>query len=227
MTGTLQQQVTYGVMLVDDHELVRTGLRTLLEGCDDLELVAEAATASEALLQAREHNPDVVVLDLRLPDRSGVEVCRDLRRVLPDTAVLMLTSFADDEAVLESIMAGAAGYLLKQVRSGELLDAIRRVAAGESLLDPAVTARVFERLRHPAARGDEVLARLTPTELRIAELIAQGLTNRRIGEELDLAEKTVKNYVSAILAKTHMARRAEVAAYLADRRARDTAWREP
>jgi two-component system response regulator DevR len=226
MTATAQEHKTYRVMLVDDHELVRTGLRTLLEECDDLELVGEAATAAEAVLVASAEQPDVVVLDVRLPDRSGVEACRDIRQLLPEADVLMLTSYADDRAVFESIMAGASGYLLKQVRSAELIDAIRRVAAGESLLDPAVTARVLERLRHPAARGDEVLARLTPTELRIVEMIAEGMTNRRIGEEIGLAEKTVKNYVSAIFAKTHMSRRAEVAAYLADRRARDAAWRD-
>lgn len=226
MTGTITQQraATCRVMLVDDHELVRTGLRALIDQYDDLDLVAEAATAADAVLEAESSRPDVVVLDVRLPDRSGVEVCRDIRQTLPDTAVLMLTSFADDRAVFESIMAGASGYLLKQVRGTELVDAIRRVAAGESLLDPAVTARVLERLRHPGARGDEVLARLTPTELRIVEMIAEGMTNRRIGERLGLAEKTVKNYVSAIFAKTHMSRRAEVAAYLADRRARDAAW---
>jgi two-component system response regulator DevR len=226
MTATAQEHKTYRVMLVDDHELVRTGLRTLLEECDDLELVGEAATAAEAVLVASAEQPDVIVLDVRLPDRSGVEACRDIRQLLPEADVLMLTSYADDRAVFESIMAGASGYLLKQVRSAELIDAIRRVAAGESLLDPAVTARVLERLRHPAARGDEVLARLTPTELRIVEMIAEGMTNRRIGEEIGLAEKTVKNYVSAIFAKTHMSRRAEVAAYLADRRARDAAWRD-
>jgi DNA-binding NarL/FixJ family response regulator len=209
------------VMLVDDHELVRTGLRALLEPCDDLELVAEAATADEAVLRARRYHPDVVVLDVRLPDRSGVEACRDIRAEHPDTAVLMLTSFADEQALVDSIMAGAAGYVLKQIRRMDLIEGIRRVARGESLLDSAVTARVLHQLRHPSAHGDSRLARLTPTELRIVEMIADGMTNRMIGERIGLAEKTVKNYVSSILAKMHMSRRSEAAAYLADRRARD------
>ncbi|CAN5916557.1 response regulator transcription factor [soil metagenome] len=208
------------VMLVDDHEVVRTGLKALLEPCDDLELVAEAATADEAVLRARSYHPDVVVLDVRLPDRSGVEACRDIRAEQPDVAVLMLTSFSDDEALFDSIMAGAAGYVLKQIRGMELVDGIRRVARGESLLDPAVTASVLDRLRYPAAHGDARLARLTPTELRIVEMIAEGMTNRAIGEQIGLAEKTIKNYVSSILAKMHMSRRSEAAAHLADRRAR-------
>jgi DNA-binding NarL/FixJ family response regulator len=208
------------VMLVDDHEVVRAGLRALIEANDDMEVVAEAASAADALLRARSYHPDVVVLDVRLPDRSGVEVCRDLRTEHPDMAVLMLTSFSDDRALFDSIMAGAAGFVLKQIRGTDLVDGIRRVAAGESLLDPAVTARVLERLRHPETSGDARLARLTPTELRIVEMIADGMTNRAIGERIGLAEKTIKNYVSSILAKLHMSRRAEAAAYLADHRAR-------
>ena len=208
------------IMLVDDHEVVRTGLRSLLTAQDGLEVVAEAATAHEAVLRARSYHPDVVVLDVRLPDRSGVEVCRDIRAEHPDMAVLMLTSFSDDQALFDSIMAGAAGYVLKQIRGNDLVDGIRRVARGESLLDPAVTARVLERLRHPETQGDARLARLTPTELRIVEMIADGMTNRTIGERIGLAEKTVKNYVSSILAKLHMSRRSEAAAYLAEHRAR-------
>jgi DNA-binding NarL/FixJ family response regulator len=208
------------VMLVDDHEVVRAGLRQLLEAHEDLEVVAEAATAADAVLRARSYHPDVVVLDVRLPDRSGVEVCRDIRTEHSEMAVLMLTSFADDRALFDSIMAGAAGYVLKQIRGNDLVDGIRRVAAGESLLDPAVTAKVLDRLRHPETAGDARLARLTPTELRIVEMIADGLTNRAIGERIGLAEKTVKNYVSSILAKMHMSRRAEAAAYLAEHRGR-------
>ena len=211
---------TTRVMLVDDHEVVRAGVRNLLAAHDDLEVVAEAGTADEAVLRARSYHPDVVVLDIRLPDRSGVEVCRDIRAEHPHMAVLMLTSFSDDQALFDSIMAGAAGYILKQIRGNDLVDGIRRVAKGESLLDPAVTARVLDRLRHPNTEGDARLGRLTPTELRIVEMIAGGLTNRAIGERIGLAEKTIKNYVSSILAKMHMSRRAEAAAYLADHRAR-------
>jgi DNA-binding NarL/FixJ family response regulator len=214
------------IMLVDDHEVVRTGLRSLLTAQDGLEVVAEAATAQEAVLRARSYHPDVVVLDVRLPDRSGVEVCRDIRAEHPQMAVLMLTSFSDDQALFDSIMAGAAGYVLKQIRGNDLVDGIRRVARGESLLDPAVTARVLERLRHPETQGDARLARLTPTELRIVEMIADGMTNRSIGDRIGLAEKTVKNYVSSILAKMHMSRRAEAAAYLAEHRARQQSNRE-
>ncbi|HEY8340456.1 MAG TPA: response regulator transcription factor [Egibacteraceae bacterium] len=209
------------IMLVDDHEVVRKGLRSMLEAYDDFEVVAEAATADEAVLRARSYKPDVVVMDVRLPDRSGVVACRDIRAENPNIAVLMLTSFSDDQALFDSIMAGAAGYVLKQIRGSDLVDGIRRVAAGESLLDPAVTARVLERVRNPRGSEDPKLARLTPTEARILEMIADGLTNRQIGERIHLAEKTVKNYVSTILTKLQVSRRAEAAAYLADRRARE------
>ncbi len=209
------------VMLVDDHEVVRTGLRGMLEAHEDLEVVAEAGTAGEAVLRARSYKPDVVVLDVRLPDRSGVEACRDIRAEHPDMAVLMLTSFSDDQALFDSIMAGAAGYVLKQIRGSDLVDGIRRVAAGESLLDPGVTARVLERVRNPKSDEDPRLARLTPTEARILDMIAEGLTNRQIGEHVHLAEKTVKNYVSTILSKLQVARRAEAAAYLAGHRPQD------
>jgi two-component system response regulator DevR len=220
MADSAETNPTTRVMLVDDHEVVRAGLRSLLTAQEDLEVVAEASTAADAVLRARSYHPDVVVLDVRLPDRSGVEVCRDIRGEHPEMAVLMLTSFSDDQALFDSIMAGAAGYVLKQIRGNDLVDGIRRVSRGESLLDPTVTARVLERLRHPETQGDVRLARLTPTELRIVEMIADGMTNRAIGERIGLAEKTVKNYVSSILAKMSMSRRAEAAAYLADHRAR-------
>lgn len=206
------------VLLVDDHEVVRRGLRALLEATDDLEVVAEAGDAEKAVLRARSYKPDVVVMDVRLPGRAGWEACRDIRAERPETAVLMLTSYSDDEALFESIMAGAAGYVLKQIRGTELVEGIRAVAGGASLLDPAVTARVLERIRDPAAGQDARLARLTPTELRILELIADGLTNRQIGDRIHLAEKTVKNYVSAIFAKLQVGRRPEAAAYLAEHR---------
>ena len=208
-------------ILVDDHEVVRKGLRAMLEAQDDIEVVAEAATAAEAVTKAKAIRPDVIVMDVRLPDESGVIACRDIRSALPATAVLMLTSFSDDQALFDSIMAGAAGYVLKQIKGSELVDGIRRIAAGESLLDPAVTTRVLDRVRNPQADEDPRLARLTPTELRILEMIAEGHTNREIGERIHLAEKTIKNYVSTILAKLQMSRRAEAAAYLAERRGRD------
>jgi DNA-binding NarL/FixJ family response regulator len=208
------------ILLVDDHEVVREGLRALLDAQDDLEVIAEADSVAEAITRARTFEPDVVVMDVRLPDGSGVEACREIRSRQPDTAVLMLTSFSDDQALFDSIMAGAAGYVLKQVRGAELIDSIRRVGSGESILDPAITARVLDRIRNPKQDEDPRLARLTPTELRIVEMIADGLTNRQIADRIHLAEKTVKNYVSAILSKLEVARRAEAAAYLADRRAR-------
>jgi two-component system, NarL family, response regulator DevR len=209
------------VMLVDDHEVVRKGLRSMLEANEDLEVVAEAGTADEAVLRARSYRPEVVVMDVRLPDRSGVLACREIRDEHPEIAVLMLTSFSDDQALFDSIMAGAAGYVLKQIRGGDLVEAIRRVGAGESLLDPAVTARVLDRVRNPQGDEDPRLARLTPTEARILEMIAEGLTNKQIGEKIHLAEKTVKNYVSTILTKLQVSRRAEAAAYLASRRRED------
>jgi two-component system, NarL family, response regulator DevR len=212
---------TLRIMLVDDHEVVRKGLRAMLEAQEDFEVVAEAGNADEAVLRARSYKPDVVVMDVRLPDRSGVIACREVRAENPDIAVLMLTSFSDDQALFDSIMAGAAGYVLKQIRGGDLVEGIRRVGAGESLLDPSVTARVLDRVRNPRGDQDPRLARLTPTEARILDMIAEGLTNKQIGERVHLAEKTVKNYVSTILTKLQVSRRAEAAAYLADRRARE------
>ena len=200
------------VFLLDDHEVVRRGLRELLEAEDDLVVVGEAGTAEEAYGRVPATTPDVAVLDVRLPDGDGVEVCREVRSRHPEIKCLMLTSFADDEALFSAIMAGASGYVLKQVRGTDLVDAVRRVGRGESLLDPTVTARVLERLRTP--EQDE-LRMLTEQERRILDHIAEGLTNRQIGERMYLAEKTVKNYVSNVLAKLGMSRRSEAAAYAA------------
>jgi two-component system response regulator DevR len=215
--------VTTRVFLLDDHEVVRRGLRDLIESEDDMEVVGEAGSAEEAYGRIPATTPHVAVLDVRLPDGDGVEVCRDIRSKHPEIACIMLTSFADDDAVYAAIMAGAAGYVLKQVRGTDLIDGIRRVAAGESLLDPSVTTRVLERLRHKD--DDDELTILTDQERKILELIAEGLTNRQIGERMFLAEKTVKNYVSNMFAKLGMSRRTEAAAYaarLSERRAHET-----
>lgn len=212
--------MTIRVFLLDDHEVVRLGLAELLGAEDDIEICGEASTAAEALRRIPATKPDVAVLDVRLPDDSGVEVCREIRSSHPEVHCLMLTSFADDDALFSSILAGASGYVLKQVHGTDFVDAVRRVAAGESLLDPGVTQKVLERLRHQGEDQDE-LAVLTGQERKILELIAEGRTNRQIGETMFLAEKTVKNYVSNMLAKLGMARRAEAAAYaarLAERR---------
>ncbi len=206
--------MTIRVFLLDDHEVVRRGVRELLEAQDDFEVVGEAATAAEGLSRIPPTHPDVAVVDMRLPDGNGVEVCRDIRSHDPRLQCLILTSFADDEALFDSIMAGAAGYLLKQIKGTDLVDAIRRVASGQSLLDPQVTNRVLERLRR-GPEEDERLARLTEQERKILDLIAQGLTNRQIAERIFLAEKTVKNYVSNVLAKLGMERRTEAAVFAA------------
>ena len=204
------------VMIVDDHEVVRQGIRALLDAEDDLNVVAEADSVTSAVARAKELRPDVIVMDVRLTDGSGIEACREIRADRPETAVVMLTSFSDDEALFASIMAGAAGFVLKQVRGGDLVRSIRAVAGGASLLDPAVTGAVLERIRKGKRHvADEKLARLSPQEERILALVADGGTNKQIGEELGLAEKTVKNYVSSILSKLEVARRAEAAAYLA------------
>lgn len=204
------------VLLVDDHEVVRSGIKALLQATDDIVVTGEASSVREAIDEADRTRPDVVVMDVRLADGSGIEATREIRAKHPKTAVIMLTSFADDEALFASIMAGASGYVLKQVRGGELVRAIRTVGKGESLLDPAVTNAVLERLRKGKhLLKDEKLARLSPQEERILALVAYGKTNREIGQELNLAEKTVKNYVSSILSKLEVARRAEAAAYLA------------
>jgi len=200
------------VFLLDDHELVRRGLRELLESEGNIEICGEAETAEEALSRIPPTRPHVAILDVRLPDGNGVEVCREIRSRHPEINCLILTSFSDDDALFQAIMAGAAGYLLKQIRGTDLLDAVRRVAAGQSLLDPAVTARVLERLR-AGPETDERLSRLTDQERRILDLIAEGLTNRQIAERVHLAEKTVKNYVSNLLAKLGMERRTQAAVY--------------
>ena len=206
------------VLLCDDHEVVRRGLRSVLEGVPGLEVVAEAGDADEAVAKAGEERPDVVVMDVRLPGRSGIEACRDIREAYPEVKVLMLTSFSNDEAVFSSILAGASGYVLKQVRGNDLVDAIRKVADGHSLLDPGVTGRVLARLRGETAPEEDAVAGLTTQEVRILELVAEGHTNRQIAEAIHLAEKTVKNYVSNILMKLGLSRRAEAAAYMAKRR---------
>src|SRR5438552_5758286 len=201
-------------MHVDDHEVVRDGVRSLLESADDIVICAEAGSVREAIDEAERSRPDVVVMDVRLADGSGIEATRDIRAKHPNTRVLMLTTFADDEALFSSIMAGASGYVLKQVRSGELLRAIRTIGKGDSLLDPAVTAAVLDRLRKGKhLMRDEKLARLSAQEERILTMVAEGHTNREIGVRLKLAEKTVKNYVSTILSKLEVGRRAEAAAY--------------
>jgi DNA-binding NarL/FixJ family response regulator len=211
--------MTTNVFLLDDHEIVRRGLRDLLEAEEDLKVVGEASTAEEALGRIPATRPDVAVLDVRLGDTggdtetTGIEVCREVRSRHPEVRCLMLTSFADDEALFAAIMAGASGYVLKQVRGTDLVDAIRRVGRGESLLDPALTGRVLERLRAKPAQDE--LAQLTDQERRILDLIAEGYTNRQIADTIFLAEKTVKNYVSNLLAKLGMSRRTEAAAYAA------------
>lgn len=206
------------IMLVDDHDVVRMGLRTLLEKREEFSVVGEAADVAEAITTARRAEPDVIVMDIRLPDGSGVEACREIRGERPDTKVIMLTSYADDEAVYGSIMAGASGYLLKQTRGQDLAGAIERVARGESLLDPAVTDKVLERMRDLATGGSDELASLSPQERKILSGIAEGKTNKEIAEDVFLSDKTVKNYVSSILSKLNLRRRSEAAAFLAERR---------
>lgn len=202
------------VLLVDDHEVVRAGLRALLQAQDGIEVVGEVGTAADAVRHVGFDAPDVVVMDVRLPDGSGVEATRKIRDRWPDVAVLVLSSFADEEALMSSIEAGAAGYLLKRVDTDAIVDAVRAVGAGESLLDPAMTKQLFTKLRD-SDREDELIARLSGQERRILTRLAQGKTNREIADEMYLAEKTVKNYVSNLLAKMGMARRSEAAAYAA------------
>jgi DNA-binding NarL/FixJ family response regulator len=206
--------MTIRVYLVDDHEVVRRGLREMLEVEEGLEVVGESGTAAEASRRIPPLRPDVAVLDARLSDGSGIDVCRHVRSIDPTIKGLILTSFDDDEALFAAIMAGASGYVLKNVRGGDLVDGIRRVGAGQSLLDPALTARVLERLRQ-GPTVDPRLRNLTEQEQRILWLIANGLTNRQIGQQIHLAEKTVKNYVSSLLAKLGMERRTQAAVFAA------------
>lgn len=205
------------VFLLDDHEIVRRGLAQLISAQTDMEIVGEAGTLAEALTRAPLVNPHVAVLDVRLPDGSGVEACRDLRDRIPGLQALMLTSFADDEALFDAVMAGASGYVLKEIRSGDLVGAIREVAAGRSLLDPATTARVLDRVRRGRPR-DERIATLTDQERSVLELIGEGLTNREIGQRMHLSEKTVKNYVTSLLAKLGVHRRTQAAIYVTEAR---------
>jgi two-component system response regulator DevR len=211
---------TLRLLVVDDHEVVRQGLVALLDRRPGFQVVAEAGTVEEAIAQARLHQPDIVVMDVRLPDGSGVEACREIRAELPETRVIMLTSFPDDEAVLSAIVAGASGYLLKQIRARDLVAALEAVGRGESLLDPAVTERVLERVRRMASgqAGDE-LSVLTPQEQKILMLVAEGKTNKQIAADVFLSDKTVKNYVSSILSKLNLERRAQAAAFVAKHRA--------
>ena len=202
------------ILLCDDHEVVREGLRGLIGRQESMTVVGEAGTMAEAIAAAERAKPDVVIMDVRLPDGSGVEACRAIREVRADTKVIMLTSYADDEALFASIIAGASGYLLKQTRGQAVVDAIITVASGRSLLDPDVTGKVLERIRE--SRGDDpAIATLTDQERKVLEGLAEGHTNREIGEKLFLSEKTVKNYVSRILDKLGLSRRAEAAAYMA------------
>jgi len=203
---------TIRVFLVDDHEIVRRGVGSLLDEEDGIEVVGEAGTAAQALARVPALAPDVVVLDVRLPDGDGVTVCREIRSLLPDARMLMLTSYSDDEALYGAVMAGASGYILKQIHGTDLVGAVRTVADGRSLLDPESTSRMLKRLREDAVRKDP-LSELTEQERRVLELIGEGLTNREIGARMYLAEKTVKNYVSRVLAKLGMARRTQAAAY--------------
>ena len=210
MTSVAEPTGTVRVFLLDDHEVVRRGVADLLEAEPDLTVVGEAATAAEALARVPAVRPDVAVLDVRLPDGDGVTVCRELRSQLPDLRCLMLTSFADDDALFDAIMAGASGYVLKQIRGTDLVGAVRTVASGQSLLDPRTTAAVLERMRTAAERKGPV-AELSEQERTVLALIGEGLTNREIGERMFLAEKTVKNYVSHLLAKLGMQRRTQAA----------------
>lgn len=203
--------MTVKIFLLDDHEIVRRGLRELFEAQEDFQVVGEASNAEEAMTRVPPTRPDVAVLDVRLPGTSGIEVCRDLRADMPELRCLMLTSFADDDALFSAVLAGASGYLLKEIRGPDLVSAVRRVAGGQSLIDPALTAGVMERLR--GKQEDERIAKLSPQERRILDLIAEGKTNRQIGAEMFLAEKTVKNYVSNLLQKMGFSRRTEAAVY--------------
>ena len=212
--GTEPTEDRIRVFLLDDHEIVRRGLKELLESEGDIEVVGESGLAQEAARRIPALRPDVAVLDGRLPDGSGIDVCREIRSRNPEIAALILTSYDDDEALFSAIMAGAAGYVLKQVRGNDLVETVRRVAAGQSTLDPAVTQQVLDRLRRGPGE-DPALAPLTSQERRTLELIGEGMTNRQISEEMFLAEKTVKNYVSSLLAKLGLERRTQAAVFAA------------
>jgi DNA-binding NarL/FixJ family response regulator len=204
------------LLVVDDHEVVRQGLVALLDRRENFQVVAEAGTVAEAVEMAHRHRPDLVIMDVRLPDGSGIEACREIRAELPATRVVMLTSYPDEEAVFSAIIAGASGYLLKQVRARDLVSALEAVGRGESLLDPAVTEKVLERVRRIATTPyQDELAQLTQQEQRILLLVAEGKTNKEIAGEVFLSDKTVKNYVSSILSKLNLQRRAQAAAFVA------------
>lgn len=213
-----QEKRPIRVFLLDDHEVVRRGVAALLSAEDDIEIVGEAGTAQQALARIPASRPDVAVLDVRLPDGDGVSVCREVRSQLPNVACLMLTSFEDEDALFDAVMAGAAGYVLKQIHGSDLVGAVRTVASGQSLLDPQSTAKMLQRVRDRAARKDP-LAALSDQERQILELIGEGLTNRQIGERMFLAEKTVKNYVSNLFTKLDMRRRTQAAALAAQLKA--------
>ena len=217
MTTPTEGAAPTTLLVVDDHEVVRQGLVALLDRRAGFQVVAEAGTAAEAVEQARRFRPNLVVMDVRLPDGSGIEACRDIRSELPETRVVMLTSYPDEDAVLAAIVAGASGYLLKQVRARDLVAALETVAAGGSLLDPAVTGKVLERMRRIATDDDE-LAALTQQERKILALVAEGKTNKEIATEVFLSDKTVKNYVSSILSKLNLERRTQAAAFVAKHR---------
>ena len=210
------------LLVVDDHEVVREGLVALLSRRDEFQVVAEAGTVAESLAAARRFEPDLVIMDVRLPDGSGIEACREIRAEFPTTRIVMLTSYPDEEAVLSAILAGASGYLLKQIRGRDLVTALEAVGRGDSLLDPAVTERVLERVRR-IANGDErdELSELTAQERKILKLVADGKTNKEIAAEVFLSDKTVKNYVSSILSKLNLQRRAQAAAFVAKHRLGD------
>jgi two-component system, NarL family, response regulator DevR len=212
-------QRPWRLLVVDDHEVVRQGLVALLARRASFQVVAEAGTVAESLEMAHRFKPDLVIMDVRLPDGSGIEACREIRDELPGTRVVILTSYPDEEAVFSAIIAGASGYLLKQVRARDLVTALESVAAGESLLDPAVTEKVLERMRRIATSGaTDELAQLTAQEQKILLLVAEGKTNKEIATEVFLSDKTVKNYVSSILSKLNLQRRAQAAAFVAKRR---------
>lgn len=204
--------MTICVFLLDDHELVREGIRSLLESDPEIEVVGEAGTASEALTRVPLAKPDVAILDVRLEEGSGIEVCRELRSAEPDLVCLMLTSFADDDALYASVMAGAAGYVLKQIKARDLIEDVKKVAAGASLMDPRAVARVVERIANPP-KPDPGLSSLSPQESKILDLIADGKTNKQIADAMFLSENTVKNYVTALLRKLKMSSRTEAAIY--------------